>query len=202
VSAELGGPYELAGVKPGVSIAELKAAFRDLVKVWHPDRFGQVERLQNKAQKALKELNEGYDQLISGKRPRPQPTRKRTEEEFKPETGAQVETPQTVVAPMPAMSTVTALVHPAFGLLAKSDYPFKTRSYSSSRQPKGYCSISHPAYRSARRVDSEESLRHRTSGVAKKGRRSLKNNYSPGLRISAPQTETASVSPATALSGA
>ncbi len=62
--------YELLGVKPGVSSRELKAAHRDLAKVWHPDRFLHDPRLQEKAQEKLKEINEAYDLLSSGKTPR------------------------------------------------------------------------------------------------------------------------------------
>jgi hypothetical protein len=63
--------YELLGVKPGVSNRELKAAHRDLAKVWHPDRFLHDPRLQEKAQEKLKEINEAYELLILGKTPRP-----------------------------------------------------------------------------------------------------------------------------------
>ena len=66
--------YELLGVKPGVSNTELKAAHRDLAKVWHPDRFLHDPRLQQKAQEKLKEINEAYELLLSGKTPRPEPT--------------------------------------------------------------------------------------------------------------------------------
>ena len=66
--------YELLGVKPGVSNRDLKAAHRDLAKVWHPDRFLHDPRLQQKAQEKLKEINEAYELLISGKSPRPAPT--------------------------------------------------------------------------------------------------------------------------------
>jgi len=65
--------YELLGVKPGVSNRELKAAHRDLAKVWHPDRFLHDPRLQEKAQEKLKEINEAYELLASGKSPRPAP---------------------------------------------------------------------------------------------------------------------------------
>jgi hypothetical protein len=70
VSAELDKCYELLGVRPGVSVAELKAAYRDLARVWHPDRFSHDPRLQEKAQEKLKEINEAYELLISGKTPR------------------------------------------------------------------------------------------------------------------------------------
>lgn len=65
MSTELDRAYEVLGVKPGVSDGELKAAHRDLAKVWHPDRFVHDPRLQEKAQEKLKEINEAYEQLIS-----------------------------------------------------------------------------------------------------------------------------------------
>ena len=65
--------YEVLGVKPGVSNRELKAAHRDLAKVWHPDRFLHDPRLQEKAQEKLKEITEACELLISGKTPRPAP---------------------------------------------------------------------------------------------------------------------------------
>jgi hypothetical protein len=71
LNTDLSKAYELLGVKPGVSSRELKAAHRDLAKVWHPDRFVHDPRLQEKAQEKLKEINEAYELLISGKTPRP-----------------------------------------------------------------------------------------------------------------------------------
>jgi DnaJ domain len=74
LSTELDRAYEVLGVKPGVSDRELKAAHRDLAKVWHPDRFGHDPRLQEKAQEKLKEINEAYEQLISRHKRRVTPT--------------------------------------------------------------------------------------------------------------------------------
>ena len=73
MNPDLSKAYELLGVKPGVSMRELKAAHRDLAKVWHPDRFLHDPRLQEKAQEKLKEINEAYEQISSGKVPRPVP---------------------------------------------------------------------------------------------------------------------------------
>ncbi|MET0622330.1 MAG: DnaJ domain-containing protein [Pyrinomonadaceae bacterium] len=63
--------YELFGVAPGVSGRELKQAYHDLAKVWHPDRFSHDPRLQRKAQEKLKEINEAYERLTSGGAARP-----------------------------------------------------------------------------------------------------------------------------------
>lgn len=66
--------YNVLGLGPGASSEELKAAHRDLTKVWHPDRFLHDPRLQQKAQEKLKEINAAYDQLRSGKAKRQTPT--------------------------------------------------------------------------------------------------------------------------------
>ena len=52
---ELTKYYALLGLSPGASPLELKAAHRDLAKVWHPDRFLHDPRLREKAQEKLKE---------------------------------------------------------------------------------------------------------------------------------------------------
>ena len=53
------------GVTHGISAEDLKKTYRDLVQVWHPDRFAGNERLQSKAQEQLKEINLAYDYLIA-----------------------------------------------------------------------------------------------------------------------------------------
>jgi hypothetical protein len=70
LNPDLSKAYELLGVKPGVSPRDLKSAHRDLAKVWHPDRFLHDPRLQDKAQEKLKEINEAYELISSGKIPR------------------------------------------------------------------------------------------------------------------------------------
>jgi len=39
---------------------QVRQAFRDLVKVWHPDRFGADRELQAKAERQLQEVNQAY----------------------------------------------------------------------------------------------------------------------------------------------
>lgn len=55
--------YEIFELEPGASPERVKQAYRDLVKVWHPDRFAHDPRLHRKAQEKLKEINEAYEQL-------------------------------------------------------------------------------------------------------------------------------------------
>ena len=223
---DLSKAYELLGVKPGVSNRELKAAHRDLAKVWHPDRFVHDPRLQEKAQEKLKEINEAYELISSGKTPRPAPsppprpretayeavakrstprrsnwkwavvpvflfaavfavttrvilerrghpphpqpeieepaslpaeaatrnepntrsevTRKsnRNDESVPEESSASTEAPPS--APTPAVATVTVLIDPESGLLAKPDCPVRSRmTYPSGGQPSRYCNLNH-----------------------------------------------------------
>ncbi len=51
-------------VQPGASIAEIKAAYHDLVQVWHPDRFKKEGRLNTLATQKMQEINEAYRQLM------------------------------------------------------------------------------------------------------------------------------------------
>ncbi len=60
---------QILGIEAGASRTEIKQAYRDLVHVWHPDRFGQNPRLQNKAEAKLKEINAAYEQVLAGFRP-------------------------------------------------------------------------------------------------------------------------------------
>src|SRR4051794_17106010 len=57
---------EVLGLEPTASAQEIKAAYRDLAKVWHPDRFAHDPRLQQKAQEKLKEINDAYRRLLDG----------------------------------------------------------------------------------------------------------------------------------------
>ncbi|HEY6223163.1 MAG TPA: J domain-containing protein, partial [Gemmatimonadales bacterium] len=55
--------YGVLGLAPGATPDEVKTAYRDLVKVWHPDRFPDSERLREKAQRQLQLYNEAYELL-------------------------------------------------------------------------------------------------------------------------------------------
>lgn len=51
------------GLEPGASREEVKKAYRDLSKVWHPDRFAEDPALQQKAGEQLKAINDAYRHL-------------------------------------------------------------------------------------------------------------------------------------------
>lgn len=55
--------YETLGLDPGASPESVKEAYRDMAKVWHPDRFAGDERLARKAQDKLREINTAYERL-------------------------------------------------------------------------------------------------------------------------------------------
>lgn len=57
--------YEMFELEPEASPERVKQAYRDLVRIWHPDRFSHDPRLQHKAQERLKEINEAYERLLN-----------------------------------------------------------------------------------------------------------------------------------------
>jgi len=55
--------FATLGLKPEATSDEARQAYRDLVRVWHPDRFAHDERLRLVAQEKLKEINRAYQIL-------------------------------------------------------------------------------------------------------------------------------------------
>jgi molecular chaperone DnaJ len=56
-------PYEVLGLKDGASVEEIKKAYRELVKKYHPDRY-RDNPLSGLAEEKLREINEAYDILM------------------------------------------------------------------------------------------------------------------------------------------
>jgi curved DNA-binding protein CbpA len=56
---------EMLGLKPGASQEEVNQAYRDLVNVWHPDRFVGKPPLQKKAEEKVKEINAAHEYIKS-----------------------------------------------------------------------------------------------------------------------------------------
>lgn len=55
--------YKLLGLAPGTSPQELKKAYRQLVKIWHPDNFSQQPQQQQEAEAKIKQINAAYEYL-------------------------------------------------------------------------------------------------------------------------------------------
>lgn len=68
------------GLHPGASIEEIRQAYRDLVKVWHPDRFENDPRVRAKAEQKLKEITAAYEALRPTYRGRSQSGRARPDQ--------------------------------------------------------------------------------------------------------------------------
>lgn len=60
-------PYEVLGVPRSATQEQVKAAYRELAKKYHPDRFIDSPLAEN-ANKKMQEINEAYDAIISGNR--------------------------------------------------------------------------------------------------------------------------------------
>ncbi len=57
-------PYEVLGIPRSATQEQVKAAYRELAKKYHPDRFINSPLAEN-ANKKMQEINEAYDAIIS-----------------------------------------------------------------------------------------------------------------------------------------
>lgn len=56
-------PYEVLEIREGASKDEIKKAYKEMVKKYHPDQYGN-NPLRDLAESKLKDLNEAYDYLM------------------------------------------------------------------------------------------------------------------------------------------
>jgi len=59
----MNNPYEVLGVRQNASEEEIKSAYRELVKKYHPDKY-QNNPLADLAEEKLQEVSEAYDYLM------------------------------------------------------------------------------------------------------------------------------------------
>jgi formylglycine-generating enzyme required for sulfatase activity len=55
--------FKVLGLRQNVSLKQVRQAYWDLARVWHPDRFPDDSRLQKKATEKMQEINRAYQVL-------------------------------------------------------------------------------------------------------------------------------------------
>ena len=55
--------YRMLDLEPGATPEEVKRSYRELVQIWHQDRFEGDARLRHRAQEKLKEINLAYERI-------------------------------------------------------------------------------------------------------------------------------------------
>ncbi|MBP7402748.1 MAG: DnaJ domain-containing protein, partial [Clostridia bacterium] len=58
-------PYEVLGVRIGATQEQIKKAYRELVKKYHPDKY-KDHPLEDLAKEKMQEINEAYETLTRG----------------------------------------------------------------------------------------------------------------------------------------
>jgi curved DNA-binding protein CbpA len=60
-------PYKVLGVSPNASDDEIKSAYREMARKYHPDNYAD-NPLSDLASEKMKEINEAYDQVTASRR--------------------------------------------------------------------------------------------------------------------------------------
>jgi DnaJ-domain-containing protein 1 len=56
--------YKILEVPESASAEQVRESYKNLVKVWHPDRFPHDEKLREKADEKLKAINVAYEKVM------------------------------------------------------------------------------------------------------------------------------------------
>jgi hypothetical protein len=70
--------FRALGVEPDASWEAIRQGYKDLVRVWHPDRFRSDPQLQNRAEQQLQRINDAYfalknSEISGGRQPESEP---------------------------------------------------------------------------------------------------------------------------------
>ncbi len=57
--------YGVLRLQPKATVEQIKSAYRDLVQIYHPDRFNGNDRLFRTAQEEMKKVNAAYEHIMS-----------------------------------------------------------------------------------------------------------------------------------------
>jgi curved DNA-binding protein CbpA len=57
--------FQILELDRGATLDEAKQAYKDIVSVWHPDRFSNNPRLKRRAERKLQEVNLAYEMVKS-----------------------------------------------------------------------------------------------------------------------------------------
>ncbi len=60
-------PYEVLGIKQDATDIEVKNAYRQLARKYHPDNFSNDSDMAKLAEERMKEINEAYDEIMTGR---------------------------------------------------------------------------------------------------------------------------------------
>ncbi len=61
-------PYAVLGVDRNATDEQIKAAYREMARKYHPDNFGSDPTAAELANEKMQEINEAYDKIISSRR--------------------------------------------------------------------------------------------------------------------------------------
>src|SRR5713226_6664096 len=65
MQAETAKAYRTLDLQPVADLGLVRQAYRVLVKVWHPDRFGNDPKLQAISDEKLKDINTSYEAIVA-----------------------------------------------------------------------------------------------------------------------------------------
>ena len=61
--SDIGKSYKILELERGASLDDVRKAYKDMVRVWHPDRFTGNARLRARANEKLKAINLAYGEI-------------------------------------------------------------------------------------------------------------------------------------------
>ncbi len=65
MNEEIQGYYRLLEIEPGSPLDAVKEAYRELIKVWHPDRFPNDPKLRKRATDRAAAINGAYERITA-----------------------------------------------------------------------------------------------------------------------------------------